>query len=276
AQRDAFRFVDADVRDPEHLLALFSEADTVIHLAARPGVRSSFDDPGAYVGLNVWGTAAVLEACRRAGVSRVVTASSSSVYGETVPAPFAEDARDLRPTSPYARSKLAAERVCQRHAARDGLQIAVLRFFSVYGPRQRPDQAIMRFTHQLVGGGALERYGDGRAERDYTHVDDVVQGILRAVQWTACAAPGCEIFNIGSGRPVALEEVIALIGRAGGAKPRIAARPEQWGDVRRTHADISKARAILGYEPRVSIEDGIARFVTWYEDTYGFEPRATA
>jgi len=186
--RRGLSFLEHDIRDVAGMARAIAGADAVIHLAARPGVRSSFDDPGAYVGLNVWGTAAVLEACRRAGVSRVVTASSSSVYGETVPAPFAEDARDLRPTSPYARSKLAAERVCQRHAARDGLQIAVLRFFSVYGPRQRPDQAIMRFTHQLAGGGALERYGDGRAERDYTHVDDVVQGILRAVQWTACAA----------------------------------------------------------------------------------------
>ncbi len=276
ARRAGFSFAESDIRDAQTLTHIVSGADAVVHLAARPGVRPSFEDPGAYLGVNVQGTAAMLEACRRAGVRRVVAASSSSVYGDGVRAPFREDAGPLRPMSPYALSKRAAELVCEREAAGGGMRIALLRFFSVYGPRQRPDQAVMRFTHQLATGGLLERFGDGMTERDYTHVDDVVQGIVRAIEWTELAGPGCEIFNIGSGRPVALRDLIGLIGRAVGVSPRVAVQADQWGDVRRTHADISRARAVLGYEPEVRLEDGIARFVTWYEDTYGLEPRATA
>jgi UDP-glucuronate 4-epimerase len=274
--RQGFRFVELDVRAREPLEGLLPDVDAVVHLAARPGVRSSFEAAGAHLAINVGGTSALLRACARAEVERVVVASSSSVYGEGVPAPFSESATDLSPISPYALSKLAAERLWQVGAEKHGLRVAALRFFSVYGPRQRPDQAIMRFTHQLAGGGLIRQFGNARSTRDYTHVDDAVRGVVAALEWTSAARPVCEIFNIGSGRPVELREVIRLVGQALGVKPRVRKVSRRKGDARVTHADISKARETLHFEPRVDIEDGVAQFVTWYEETYGRQSRATA
>jgi len=274
--RSGFRFVELDVRAREELEGLLADVDAVVHLAARPGVRSSFEEAGAHVSINIGGTGALLQACAGAEVDRVVVASSSSVYGEGVTAPFPEHAADLSPLSPYALSKLAAERVWRAGAEKHGLRVAALRFFSVYGPRQRPDQAIMRFTHRLAGGELIRQFGNARSTRDYTHVHDAVRGVLAALEWTSGARSGCEIFNIGSGRPVELGEVIRLVGQALGVKPRVRKVSRRRGDARFTHADLSKARATLDLEPRVGIEDGIAQFVTWYEETYGRQSRATA
>jgi UDP-glucuronate 4-epimerase len=272
---ERFALAELDVLRRGQLERAAAGVDAIAHLAARPGVRSSFAEPGVHVALNVGGTAAVLEAGALAGVRRFVVASSSSVYGESVP-PFREDAAPLRPLSPYGVSKRAAELVCADAAQRLGVSVAVLRLFSVYGPRQRPDQALMRFVHRLADGGLLERYGNPRSARDYTHVEDAARGILAALEWTEHDSGACETFNLGSGRPVELGELIELLGTAVGRRPRVRPRPAQRGDARVTHADIGKARAVLGYHPQVAIEDGIAQFVTWHEDTYGRQSRATA
>lgn len=259
-----FSFVEGDIRDGSLVVRCLHGADAVLHLAARAGVRPSIEDPGLYASVNVVGTTSILEACRRAGVRRVIFGSSSSVYGDDTPVPFAEDAIAVRPISPYAATKRAGELLCETFSHLYGLRVAALRFFTVYGPRQRPDLAIHKFTRLITEGHQVDQYGDGSAERDHTHISDIVQGILGAVGWTEADAPACDIFNLGESRTVRLDELIRLIGNALGREPDVRLLPAQPGDVRRTCADISKARQVLGYSPRVPIEDGIPEFVAWY------------
>jgi UDP-glucuronate 4-epimerase len=271
-----FSFAEGDIRDESLLCELLDGVDVVVHLAARAGVRPSIEDPGLYASVNVEGTVRLLEACRSRDVRRFVFGSSSSVYGDTSEPPFREDAPALDPVSPYAATKRAGELLCQVYHHLFGMRIASLRFFTVYGPRQRPDLAIHRFTRLLAEGTPIQQFGDGSSERDYTHIDDILKGVSGAVSWTADDEPAHEVFNLGESRTVRLDHLIRLISDALGVAPEIEYLPMQPGDVQRTHADISKARAVLGYDPQVAIEDGITRFVTWYEDTYGLEPRATA
>jgi len=247
-----------------------SGAAAVIHLAAKAGVRPSLEDPAAYMEANVAGTARVLDAARRAGVRRVVFGSSSSVYGETTPAPFAEDARAVEPISPYAASKRAGELLAFTFAHLYGVRIACLRLFTVYGPRQRPDLAIHRFTARIARGLPIQMHGDGSSERDYTYIRDAVNGVLSALAWTEAAAAGtCETFNIGGGSRVRLDQLVRLIGQALRRAPVIEQCPDQPGDVPRTAADLSRSAAVLGYRPTVGIDEGIPLFVRWYEATYG-------
>jgi len=262
-----FRLVEGDVaRDPLPL----EGANVVIHLAARPGVRPSLEDPAGYVDANVRATACVLEAARTAGIARIVFGSSSSVYGDDTPAPFAETALAVSPISPYAATKRAAELVAYAFAHLYGLRIANLRFFTVYGPRQRPDLAIHRFTDAIARGRPIRMHGDGSSERDYTYITDCVAGILGAVAWTERAAAGASVaFNIGGGARVRLDRLIALIGETVGRAPVIERHPDQPGDVRLTAADLTRARAELGYDPHVGITAGIEQFVRWYEATHG-------
>jgi len=242
----------------------------VLHFAAKPGVRPSLENPGAYVTANVTATAQVLDGARRAGLTRVVLASSSSVYGNGTPAPFREDAVADTPISPYAASKRGAELVARAFAHLYGMRIACLRFFTVYGPRQRPDLAIHRFTRALATGAAIRMFGDGSTERDYTFISDVVDGTLAALDWTGRpGAAEARVFNLGGGERVRLDRLIALIGGALGVTPRIERAPAQPGDVDLTAADLTRSAAELGYRPRVAIEDGIRQFVTWYEGAYG-------
>jgi UDP-glucuronate 4-epimerase len=263
-----FRLVEADVvRDPLPL----DGVTVVVHLAARPGVRPSLDDPAGYMEVNVTGTTRVLEAARRAGVARVVLGSSSSVYGEATPPPFAETAPAVAPISPYAASKRAAELVAHAFAHLYGMRIACLRFFTVYGPRQRPDLAIHRFTDRLARGLPVRQHGDGSSERDYTYITDAVRGVLGAVAWTARPGGGCEAFNIGGGARVRLDRLLVLIAQALGGQPVVERVPDQPGDVRLTAADLRRAERELGYRPRVGIEEGIREFVRWYEATHGRE-----
>jgi UDP-glucuronate 4-epimerase len=271
-----FSFVEGDIRDGPLLSQVLEGVDVVLHLAARAGVRPSIEDPALYSSVNVEGTARLLESCRVRKVRRFVFGSSSSVYGDTTEAPFPEDAPALDPVSPYAATKRAGELLCRVFQHLYGLRIASLRLFTVYGARQRPDLAIHRFTRLLATGEPIQQFGDGASERDYTHVDDILKGVLGAIRWTADDASAYEVFNLGESRTVRLDYLIRLIADALGVEPKIEYLPMQPGDVKRTHADISKARAVLGYVPQVAFEDGIAQFVTWYEDTYGFEPRATA
>lgn len=271
--RRGFQFAESDlVRD---VLPL-DRVEAIIHLAARPGVQPSLDDPASYMETNVTGTARLLDQARRAGVARVVFGSSSSVYGESTPPPFGEDAVADTPISPYAASKRAGELECRVFSHLYGTRIACLRFFTVYGPRQRPDLAIHRFTARILAGQPIQMRGDGSSARDYTYVSDVVDGILAALEWTARAgADGAEpwrVFNVGGGGRVRLDRLIALIGAAAGREPVIERGTDQPGDVSLTAADLRRSEHELGYHPKVEIEEGIRRFVSWYKEAHGREP----
>jgi UDP-glucuronate 4-epimerase len=270
--RHGFRFADCDlVRDPLPLEAV----EAIIHLAARPGVQPSLEDPASYMETNVTGTVRLLEQARRAGMTRVVFGSSSSVYGESTPSPFGEAAVADAPISPYAASKRAGELVCRVFSHLYGTHIACLRFFTVYGPRQRPDLAIHRFTARILAGQPIQMRGDGSSARDYTYVSDVVEGILAALEWTARGGTGgaekWRVFNLGGGERVRLDRLIALIGAAADRDPVIERGADQPGDVSLTEADLRRAERELGYRPKVGIEEGIRRFVSWYKEAHGRE-----
>ena len=269
-QHPRFRLVEANiVRDALPLEGV----SAVIHLAGKAGVRPSWEDPAGYMEANVTGAARVFDAAGRAGVDRIVFGSSSSVYGDSTPAPYREDAPALGPVSPYGASKRAAELVAAALASGLGTRIALLRLFTVYGPRQRPDLAIHKFTALIRRGKPIPMFGDGSTERDYTYITDIVEGVLAALTWTERAAAGrCEIFNVGGGEPVRLDRLIALLGEALGREVRLERLPDQPGDVRLTSADLGRASRELGYRPRVPIAEGLRRFVQWYEDTHGREP----
>ncbi|HLB38596.1 MAG TPA: NAD-dependent epimerase/dehydratase family protein [Gemmatimonadales bacterium] len=269
----AFQFVEADVRDPTAVAGCLEGATAVVHLAARAGVRESVGRAAAYRDLNVGGTRTVLDACARAGVRRLVYASSSSVYGATTP-PFTEHAGLPPAASPYAASKREGEELCREFAAARGLRAAILRFFSVYGPGQRPDQVLHRFARRATQGGSLPLFGDGSSERDYTYVGDAAEAVEAAVRWTGAVAAGAEPFNIGSGRATRLSQLVSLLAKALGTQPAVAPGRVHPADAPRTRADISRARRILGWTPTVSLEVGIPEFVRWYEVVYGREPVA--
>jgi len=261
-----FRLVEGDVvRD-----ALPTEgAAAIIHLAARPGVRPSLEDPAGYCEANVTGAARVFDQARREGIGRVVFGSSSSVYGTSTPAPFAEDAVAASPISPYAATKRAGELLAHAFAHLYGTRIACLRFFTVYGPRQRPDLAIHRMTSLARRGEPVRMFGDGSSERDYTYISDCVDGIVAALAWTAAAGGEARAFNIGGGSRVRLDRLVALIGQTLGRPVTIEHHPDQPGDVPLTAADLRRSGAELGYRPAVGIEEGLRRFVDWFEEAHG-------
>ena len=254
--------LEVDIRDRVGLEAGFRESapDVVVHLAARAGVRPSLSDPRLYLSINVDGTLNVLDACRDHGVGNLVFASSSSVYGLNTKTPFSEADPIGRPASPYAASKAAGELICHTQSHLNGLPITCLRFFTVYGPRQRPDMAVHKFARLMREGRPIPVYGEGSA-RDYTYVDDVIQGVLGAVDRPRPFA----VYNLGESTTVPLEEMIATVGRAMGVTPVIERLPSQPGDVSITFADISRARADLGYAPAVPFAEGVARFARWFE-----------
>lgn len=262
-----FQFLQADICDPETLRNLFARMnfDTLVHLAARAGVRPSLEQPRLYERVNVAGTLNLLELCREFGVSKVLFGSSSSVYGVSSRVPFSEAHADLRPISPYAATKLACELLCYSYAHLYRLPVVCLRLFTVYGPRQRPDLAIHRFTSQIESGKSICLYGDGNSGRDYTYVDDIVAGVLAALEYSpqSGSAP-FEVFNLGNSHPVKLREMVEALERASGRTATISHEPDQLGDVPLTWADISKASRLLGYKPATALDDGLQRFITWY------------
>ena len=263
-----FAFHERDVRESSALDGLLDAETVVVHLAARAGVRPSLVDPAAYASHNVVGTAAVATAAARAGARRFVFASSSSVYGDDTTAPFREDAPAMSAVSPYGATKRAAELVLSAIAPAGGLKVASLRLFTAYGPRQRPDLAIHAFARRMAAGEPVTMFGDGTARRDYTYVDDVVAGIALAADWTREAPIGVEHFNLAGGRPVALTDMIARLGVALGVEPRVLVGPAQAGDVRHTEADLRKSRAVLGWGPRTTFDNGIDRFAKWFREEY--------
>lgn len=263
------RFLEGDIRDRAVLAEAMRGVDVIVHLAAKAGVRPSLMDPAAYVSTNIQGTTAVLEAARGAGIRSVVFAGSSSVYGDTAPVPFREDFPATEPVSPYAMTKRACELLCSTFVHLYGMRIISLRFFTVYGPRQRPDLAIHKFTRIIASGQPVPMFGDGSAERDHTWVEDIVQGVLAAVAWSRREGAAYEVANLGESRTIRLDRLIALIGEALGIEPVIERHPMQPGDVQRTCADVSKARRLLGYTPTTNVEDGIPRFVRWFKEQHG-------
>jgi UDP-glucuronate 4-epimerase len=264
-----FSFREQDMLDVDRLAALLTPETVLVHLAAKAGVRPSLADPVGYARANVTGTAAVIEAARRAGVSRVVFGSSSSVYGDSTPVPFREDAVAVEPLSPYAATKRAGELLIQSVAPIYRLRVASVRFFTVYGPRQRPDLAIHAFARRMAEGRVITLFGDGTQSRDYTYCDDIVAGVLAAIAWTAGAPFGVETFNLGGNRTVRTGEMVEEISRALGIAPRIEWAPMQPGEVQRTAADLTKSGSVLGYAPRTPFPEGIHRFVAWFREVYG-------
>jgi UDP-glucuronate 4-epimerase len=243
------------------------EAVAVVHLAAMAGVRPSIARPRLYHAVNIDGTLNLLEACREAGVKRLAFASSSSVYGNNTKVPFAESDPVDAPISPYAMTKKAGELLCHTYHHLYGLSVACLRFFTVYGPRQRPDLAIHKFARLLAAGRPIPFFGDGTTRRDYTYVTDTLQGVLGALAWLEAAGePRYEIFNLGESQTVTLSRLVELLGQAMGCTPKLERLPMQPGDVLCTYADIARSRSLLGYDPQVKIEDGIRRFVAWFRE----------
>lgn len=271
-RRGNFTLHEVDICDRERLRGVFAAANPqiVIHLAARAGVRPSIADPAGYERTNIAGTVHILELCREFKVERLVFGSSSSVYGATSRAPFSEDQTDLRPISPYAATKLAGELLCYAHSHLHALPVVCLRFFTVYGPRQRPDLAIHKFTALLEAGQPLPVFGDGSAGRDYTYVNDIVSGVLASIRISPAAtgAPFA-VYNLGNSHPVTLAEMITLLERATGRTAIRKAMLPQPGDVPLTWADISKSERELGYRPTTPIEEGLRRFVAWYRASAG-------
>jgi UDP-glucuronate 4-epimerase len=274
--RDGFRLVEADVCDPDAVAAGLAaaglgagDADVLVHLAALAGVRPSIQRPLLYSRVNVEGTSATLELARRLGIPTYVFGSSSSVYGNAAEVPFREDDPAAAPISPYAATKRAGELLCHAHAHLYGTAVVCLRFFTVYGPRQRPDLAIHKFTRLMAEGRPVPFFGDGSTERDYTYVDDIVQGVEAAMHY-ARAHPGAfEIFNLGESQTVSLRELVDRLAGALGVEPVLDRQPPQPGDVVRTCADVSRARRMLGYAPSVPIHEGIPRFVEWFRAAHG-------
>jgi UDP-glucuronate 4-epimerase len=260
--RPGFSLEEGDIRDAERLEQVFARYSigAVIHLAARAGVRPSIREPALYADVNVTGTVRVLEAARRAGVSRFVFASSSSVYGARTGLPFKESDVVDAPASPYAATKRAGELLCGTEHRLSGMPITCLRFFTVYGPRQRPEMAIHKFTSLIDRGEPVPLFGDGRSARDYTYVDDIVAGVLGALD--ACA--GFAVYNLGNSDPIGLDALVCAIEAALGKKARRAPSPPEPGDVPFTCADVSAARTAFGYAPAVNLAEGIQRFAAWY------------
>ncbi len=261
ARHPGFRLVRGDVRDRALLDRLVAEdrPDVVVHLAARAGVRTSLAEPESYAAVNVQGTMRLLEAMRGAGVDRLVFASSSSVYGARRDPPFRETDDVSVPASPYAATKRAGELLCATWHHLYGIQSTCLRFFTVYGPRQRPDMAICKFGRALLEGAPLPLFGDGASSRDYTYVDDIVAGVVAAIDRPL----GHRIVNIGNHSPVTLATLVDKLAAAVGVVPTIERLPDQPGDVPTTCADIGQARALLGYAPTVPLDEGLRRVVAW-------------
>ncbi|MCA8981730.1 MAG: SDR family NAD(P)-dependent oxidoreductase [Planctomycetes bacterium] len=260
-------FVEGDIRDAELIAQLFERGrfDKVVHLAAMAGVRPSLEDPLLYEEVNVRGTLVLLQEIVKRGGMPLVFASSSSVYGSNENVPFKEVDDIHHPVSPYAATKRAGELLCYTYHHLYGFPVSCLRFFTVYGPRQRPEMAIHKFVRAVFEGRPIPFFGDGTTRRDYTYVDDIVDGVVRALD--RCA--GYEIYNLGESQTTSLSELVELVGRACGKTPVLDRQPLQPGDVKITYADVSKAKERLGYAPSTTVAEGLERFVAWYRERNG-------
>ena len=262
--RSAFELIEADISDADAIDKIFARSgfNAVVHLAARAGVRPSLERPLDYERTNVQGTYALLEAARRYEVERFIFGSSSSVYGVNSTVPFSENDAIARPISPYAATKIAGEAACHVYSHLFGTRVVCLRFFTVYGARQRPDLAIHKFARLMTEGRPIPVFGDGTSRRDYTYIDDIISGVIAALSYDRSRF---EIINLGESETVELGRLIELLERALDRRAIIDRQPAQPGDVPVTYADISKARMLLGYDPQTKIEAGIEKFAEWFK-----------
>jgi UDP-glucuronate 4-epimerase len=260
---DLFELVTGDIRNPDHVKGILqkNQIEFVVHLAARAGVRPSIAEPLLYQDVNIRGTIVLLETCKAYGIKNFIFASSSSVYGENQRVPFREEDLDIQPISPYGATKRAGELLCYSYHHLYGMNIACLRIFTAYGPRQRPEMAIHKFTRLIARGEKIPIYGDGSSRRDYTYIDDLIEGILGVIRYHK----GFEVYNLGESQTTSLKELIRLIEEAFGKKANVEVLEPQPGDVSVTYADITKAKRMLKYQPKVKMEEGIKRFVEWYK-----------
>ncbi len=261
-----YSFVEADIRCAESVETAFSDAefDVIVHLAARAGVRPSLCQPKLYAETNITGTLNLLEQARIHGIKQFVFASSSSVYGINCKMPFAEDDRIHQPISPYASTKAAGELLCHTYSHLHDIRAVCLRFFTVYGARQRPDLAIHKFAKLISEDKPIQMFGDGTTRRDYTFIEDIIQGVRASIDYNGSMH---EVFNLGESQTVELRELISLLEASLGKKAIIDRQPMQPGDVPCTYADITKARKLLDYNPLTKIADGIPKFVEWFNST---------
>ncbi len=262
-----YQLFEADIRDKATLEKIFEENELscIVHLAARAGVRPSLEQPLLYTETNIQGTLNLLELARVFGVKQFVFGSSSSVYGINARVPFSEDDPIRQPISPYAATKAAGELLCYTYSHLYDMHCVCLRFFTVYGPRQRPDLAIYKFARLMSESKAIPVFGNGATRRDYTFIDDIIAGVRAALDYVAGSSNGNhEVINLGDSCTVALGELIALLEKELGATAKIDRQPLQPGDVPQTYADITKARRLLGYDPQTRIEEGLHRFVEWF------------
>ena len=266
ARHPNFQLVEGDCTSAADVDRAFAGGiDAVVHLAAKAGVRPSIEDPVGYTHANIVATQVMLEGARQHKVNRFIFGSSSSVYGNNEKVPFSEmDAVD-RPISPYAATKRAGELICHTYHQLFGMGVLALRFFTVYGPRQRPDLAIRKFATLMSRGDPIPFFGDGSTERDYTWVEDILQGITAAITRSRTHPGEFEIINLGESRTTSLSRLVELIAESLGVTPKLQKLPMQPGDVNRTFADVSKARKLLNYQPTTSVEEGIPRFIDWFK-----------
>ena len=268
ASAGGLKIVEADIRDGKALQKCFGEQnfDAVIHLAACAGVRPSIENAPLYTDVNVNGTVQILERMKEFGVGKLLFASSSSVYGNNEKTPFSESDCVDNPISPYAATKKAGELMCRAYSHLYGIKTAALRFFTVYGPRQRPDLAICKFAEKIMNGGVLPFYGDGSTGRDYTYIDDIVDGVMRALKWVESANAKFEVFNLGNSYPVKLTDMVKALETETGREARVERLPIPPGDVNLTWADIAKAKSVLGYSPNILFHEGVGKFIKWFKE----------
>jgi len=259
-----YKVFEGDIRDNEFLKEVFSnKIDSIMHLAAMAGVRPSIEDPSLYYDVNITGTVNLLEKCRENNIKKFVFASSSSVYGNNEKVPFAEGDRVDNPISPYAATKKSGELLCHTYHHLFDMNIACLRFFTVYGPRQRPDLAINKFTSLILENKEIPFYGDGNTSRDYTFVEDIVNGIVSSINYVNTDQKIFEIFNLGGDKTVSLIEMLETIEEVLGKKAKLNRLPMQPGDVNRTCADINHSKEVIGYNPQTTFKEGIKKFIEW-------------
>ena len=268
-QNNNYKLYKGDIRNREEVKKIFDEnnIDVIVHLAAMAGVRPSIEDPVLYQEVNGLGTQIILEEAHLHDVMNLVMASSSSVYGNCKEVPFKENMIVDYAISPYAATKKANEVMAHVYHKLYHMNILMLRFFTVYGPKQRPDLAINKFTRLMLNNEEIPMFGDGSTSRDYTYIDDIVDGIIKSCAYAATHNDVYEILNIGSNNPISLKEMIEIIGEELGVKPKIKELPMQPGDVDQTYADISKAKELIGYEPSTSFKEGIKEFIKWYKES---------
>ena len=252
-----------DLRDNDSVRTVFrrEKVDAIVHLAARAGVRPSIQSPRLYYDTNVIGTLHLLEAASVTGVKRFIFASSSSVYGASKTVPFSEEQHLTQTLSPYGATKIGGEFLCSTYSHLYQMRVVALRYFTVYGPRQRPDLAIHQFTRRIYAGQPIDQFGDGTTQRDYTYIDDIIQGTVAALHY---GGPMYDIFNLGESQTIQLKDLISAIENTLGKKAKINQLPEQSGDMPLTYADISKARKLLDYNPTTKLSEGLPRFIDWF------------